>query len=60
MILFVKGLRIFVFGMVSVLTPIYLAMLGFPPIYVGLSLFLIVLGNVSSNILPMRLVGGGY
>ncbi|WP_243679193.1 hypothetical protein [Vulcanisaeta distributa] len=51
LILFVKGLRTFVFGMVSVLTPIYLAMLGFSPIYVGASIFLVVLGNVSSNIL---------
>ncbi len=46
-----RGLRTFVFGMVSVLTPIYLAMLGFSPTYVGVSIFLVVLGNVSSNIL---------
>ncbi|GAB6946872.1 hypothetical protein JCM16161A_10020 [Vulcanisaeta sp. JCM 16161] len=46
LILFVKGLRTFVFGIVSVLTPIYLAMLGFSPIYVGVSLFFVVLGNV--------------
>ncbi|WP_291765031.1 MFS transporter [Caldivirga sp. UBA161] len=51
LILLIKGLRTFVFGIVSVLTPIYLAMLGFPPIYVGISLFLMVLGNVLSNIL---------
>lgn len=51
LILFVKGLRTFVFGLVSVLTPIYLAMLGFSPIYVGVSLFLMVLGNVFSNLL---------
>ncbi|MGC8608032.1 MAG: MFS transporter [Vulcanisaeta sp.] len=51
LILFVKGLRTFVFGIVSVLTPIYLAMLGFSPIYVGVSLFFVVLGNVFSNIL---------
>ncbi|ABW02076.1 MFS transporter [Caldivirga maquilingensis] len=51
LILLIKGLRTFVFGIVSVLTPIYLAMLGFPPIYVGASLFLMVLGNVLSNIL---------
>lgn len=51
MILMIKGLRTFVFGMVSVLTPIYLAMLGFPPTYVGVSLFLMVLGNVFSNLL---------
>ncbi|WP_243674500.1 MFS transporter [Vulcanisaeta distributa] len=44
-------MRTFVFGMVSVLTPIYLAMLGFSPTYVGVSIFLVVLGNVSSNIL---------
>ncbi len=52
MILIVKGgLRTFVFGMVSVLTPIYLAMLGFSPTYVGASIFLVVLGNVFSNVL---------
>ncbi|ADN50036.1 MFS transporter [Vulcanisaeta distributa] len=51
LILIVKGLRTFVFGMVSVLTPIYLAMLGFSPTYVGASIFLVVLGNVFSNVL---------
>ncbi len=51
LILLAKGLRTFVFGIVSVLTPIYLAMLGFSPLYVGASLFLMVFGNVLSNIL---------
>ncbi|WP_252901652.1 hypothetical protein [Vulcanisaeta sp. JCM 14467] len=51
LILFVKGLRTFAFGLVSVLTPIYLAMLGFSPMYVGVALFLVVLGNATSNLL---------
>ena len=46
-----KGLRTFSFGLVSVVTPIYLAVLGYSPFYVGLALFLIVSGNVFSNIL---------
>ncbi len=51
MIMLTKGLRTFAFGLVSVMTPIYLAILGYPPFYVGLALFLIVSGNVFSNIL---------
>jgi uncharacterized membrane protein YvlD (DUF360 family) len=44
-----KGLRTFVFGLVSVLPP-YLAALGYPALYVTLGVFLIVLGNVTLNL----------
>jgi len=46
-----KGARTFVSGMMSVLTPIYLARLGYSPQLVGLGIFLIVMSNVASNIL---------
>ncbi|MFP3132546.1 MAG: hypothetical protein RXR19_00305 [Nitrososphaeria archaeon] len=35
LIMIAKGLRTFVFGMVSVMTPIYLAILGYSPVLVG-------------------------
>ncbi len=37
LILIAKGVRTLAFGAVSVLTPIYLAMLGYPPQLVGLA-----------------------
>lgn len=46
-----KGFRTFIFGAVSVMTPIYLSVLGYSPFYVGLALFTIVAGNVMSNLL---------
>ncbi len=51
LIMITKGLRTFAFGLVSVITPIYLAVMGYSPFYVGMALFLIVSGNVFSNIL---------
>ncbi|GGP22225.1 MFS transporter [Thermocladium modestius] len=51
LILIAKGVRTLAFGAVSVLTPIYLAMLGYPPQLVGLGIFFIVAGNAVSNIL---------
>ncbi|MEM3185251.1 MAG: MFS transporter [Conexivisphaerales archaeon] len=47
----IKAMRVFVFGMVSIMTPVYLSILGFSPFYVGLSLAAIVSGNILSNIL---------
>ena len=47
----VKGLRTFVFGLMSVLLPLYLAALGYPMPYVTLGVFLIALGNVTLNLL---------
>jgi predicted MFS family arabinose efflux permease len=45
-----KAARVFVFGMVSVMTPIYLAILGYSPVYVGIALMVIIAGNVFSNV----------
>ena len=45
-----KGLRTFAFGLVSVLLPLYLAALSYPVLYVTLSIFLIVLENVTLNL----------
>ncbi|MGC8558660.1 MAG: MFS transporter, partial [Nitrososphaeria archaeon] len=50
-IMIAKGFRTFIFGAVSVMTPIYLSVLGYSPVYVGLALFVVVLGNVMSNLL---------
>ncbi len=49
-----KTARVFVSGLVSVMTPIYLATLGYSPLVVGISLLAIVGGNVFSNILLLR------
>lgn len=46
-----KAARVFVFGLVSIMTPIYLAMLGYSAFYVGLALAVIVASNVFSNVL---------
>jgi predicted MFS family arabinose efflux permease len=45
-----KAARVFVFGLVSVMTPVYLASLGYSPVYVGVALMIIIAGNVFSNI----------
>lgn len=45
-----KAARVFVSGMLSVMTPFYLAALGYPPVYVGLALSMVVAGNVASNV----------
>ncbi|MEM3638322.1 MAG: MFS transporter [Conexivisphaerales archaeon] len=50
-IYFVKAIRVFVFGMVSIMTPVYLSILGFSPFYVGLTLAAVVSGNIISNII---------
>lgn len=46
-----KGVRVFVFGLVSIMTPAYLATLGYSPFFVGIVLTAIVGGNIFSNIL---------
>ncbi|MGC8571413.1 MFS transporter [Caldivirga sp.] len=51
LILSAKGARTLASGMVSVLTPIYLAKLGYPPLYVSMGVFLMIMGNVVSNML---------
>jgi MFS family permease len=45
-----KAARVFVFGLVSVMTPVYLDSLGYSPVYVGVALMVIIGGNVFSNI----------
>src|SRR5712691_8118764 len=46
-----KGARVFVFGLVSVMTPFYLHTLGYSASYVGLVVAAIAAGNVFSNLL---------
>ncbi len=46
-----KGARVFVFGLVSIMTPIYLATLGYSPFYVGVAIAAIISGNIFSNII---------
>ncbi|TLY12784.1 MAG: MFS transporter, partial [Thaumarchaeota archaeon] len=41
-----KAARVFVFGLVSVMTPIYVATLGFSSFYVTLIIAAMVAGNV--------------
>ncbi len=49
-----KASRVFVSGLVSVSTPIYLATLGYSPFAVGLSVLVMVAGNVFSNVILAR------
>lgn len=49
-----KTARVFVSGLVSIITPVYLAALGYSALYVGLSILAIVASNVASNILLTR------
>lgn len=53
-ILIAKGTRVFVFGLTSIMTPVYVASLGYSPFYVGLALASIIGGNIFSNILLTR------
>ncbi|MGI0083869.1 MAG: MFS transporter, partial [Nitrososphaerales archaeon] len=46
-----KATRVFVFGIVSIMTPVYLATLGYSPLFVGIALAAIIGGNVFSNVL---------
>lgn len=46
-----KAARVFVFGLVSVMTPVYLDSLGYSPLYVGVALMVMIAGNVFSNII---------
>ncbi len=53
-ILVAKGARVFVFGLASIMTPVYVSVLGYPPFYVGLVVASIIGGNIFSNILLTR------
>jgi predicted MFS family arabinose efflux permease len=46
-----KAARVFVFVLVSIMTPIYLTLLGYSAFYVGIALTVIIAGTVFSNIL---------
>jgi len=49
-----KAARVFAFGLVSIMTPVYVATLGYSPFYVGLVLAVIIAGNIASNITITR------
>jgi len=53
-ILICKASRVFVSGLLSVMTPVYLALLGYSPTYVGVFLLAIVASNVVSNLVLSR------
>lgn len=46
-----KGSRVYVSGLLSVLLPAYLKVLGYPPFFVGVALAAILAGNAASNVL---------
>ena len=46
-----KAARVFVFGLVSVITPIYLEALGYPPLLVGVCLAAMIGGSAFSNVI---------
>src|SRR3989442_6592379 len=49
-----KAARVFVFGLVSVMTPIYVDALGYSRFYVTLVIAAMVAGNVFSNVVLTR------
>jgi len=51
LIFLAKSIRTFMFGVISILIPIYLASLNYPVFYVTLGIFFVVLGNVIFNLL---------
>lgn len=53
-ILTTKSSRVFVSGLLSVMTPVYLSLLGYSSVYIGLFLLVIVGSNVFSNTLLRR------
>ena len=53
-ILVAKAVRVFVFGLVSVVTPIYLALLGYSPLLVGTVLASMVAGSTLWNLLVVK------
>jgi MFS family permease len=50
-ILLAKGARVFVFGLTSIMTPIYILILGYSAFFVGVALATIIAGNIFSNLL---------
>jgi predicted MFS family arabinose efflux permease len=49
-----KGTRVFVFGLVSVITPVYLATLGYSPLLVGVGIAAMIAGSAFSNVALVR------
>lgn len=49
-----KAARVFVFGLVSIMTPVYMSALGYSPVLVGVGLGVIIAGNIVSNIVVVR------
>ncbi|MDP7976161.1 MAG: MFS transporter [TACK group archaeon] len=45
-----KASRVFVFGMMTIAVPIYMAKLGYGAFMVGIAIFLVMIGNAVSNI----------
>jgi MFS family permease len=53
-IMVAKAARVSIFGLVSIMTPVYMATLGYSPFLVGIGLAAIVAGNIFSNIVVVR------
>jgi predicted MFS family arabinose efflux permease len=53
-ILISKASRVFVSGLLSVMTPVYLDLLGYSPAYIGVFLLAIVASSVISNLALSR------
>ncbi|MHB8567690.1 MAG: MFS transporter [Nitrososphaerales archaeon] len=51
LIISAKALRVFVFGLVSVMIPVYIAILGGSPFLVGVTIAVVIGGNIFSNML---------
>ncbi len=49
-----KASRVFASGLLSVMTPIYLALLGYSPVYIGVFVFVMVISSVFSNLVLSR------
>src|SRR6266849_4961363 len=49
-----KASRVFASGMISVITPVYLDLLGYSPIYIGIFVLVIVASGVFSNAVLSR------
>jgi MFS family permease len=54
---FVKGVRVYVSGLLSIVLPFYLKTLGYTPLFQGLALVAILAGNASSNVAVTYLDG---
>ena len=46
-----KAIRVYFFGLTSIIIPIYLAVIGYPPLYVGIAIGTLVASNIFSNLL---------